>query len=88
MKYTIDPVDTLRIFGEADRVGVEVLAFYHSHTFSEAYPSPTDVKLAPPPELFDYQHVIVSLANAEEPVIRCFAIDGRTITETAVEIVD
>ena len=76
VKYTIDPQDMLRIFQEADKAGLEVLGFYHSHTFTEAYPSPTDVNRASP---WGYLYVIVSLADADQPVIRCFRIADRQV---------
>ncbi len=86
VKYTIDPQDMARIFSDADKAGQEILAFYHSHTFSEAYPSVTDVKLAPPSDLFDYQYVIVSLADSANPVVRSFRIEGKQVVEVKVTI--
>lgn len=87
VRYTIDPRDMTRIFKDAEEEGLDILAFYHSHTATEAYPSPTDVKLAPPSDMFDYQYVIVSLADRENPVVRCFRIVDRKIHESKVEIV-
>jgi len=56
----------------------ELLAIYHSHTHTEAFPSPTDVELAPYPEAV---YLIVSLQEPGQPVVRGFDIvDGR-ITE-------
>ncbi|MEE9284641.1 MAG: M67 family metallopeptidase [Dehalococcoidia bacterium] len=86
VQYTIDPQDMIRIMGEADRAGQAVLGFYHSHTFSEAYPSVTDVKRVPPSDLFDYLYVIVSLAQRDRPVIRAFRIADSQIDEVPVEI--
>lgn len=88
VKYTIDPQDMARIFKEADKAGHDVLAFYHSHTFSEAYPSVTDVKLAPPSDLFDYQYVIVSLADNSNPVLRSFRIEEKQVKEVKVTVED
>lgn len=86
VKYDIDPQDLIRVYQEAERAGEEVVAFYHSHTFTEAYPSVTDVKLVPPSDLFDYLYVIVSLADARAPVIRAFHIAEGKVEEVAVEI--
>ena len=88
VKYTIDPADLARIFQETVRGGQEVLAFYHSHTFSEAYPSITDVKLVPPSDLFDYLYVIVSLADRERPVIRAFRIVDNRVEQVPLEVTE
>ena len=86
VRYTIDPKDMMRIMGETDQAGQEILAFYHSHTFTEAYPSVTDIRSVPPSDLFDYLYVIVSLQNQDAPVIRAFRIAGPQVDETPVEI--
>lgn len=86
VKYTIDRSDTLRIFNEVDRAGIDVLAFYHSHTHTEAYPSVTDVKLAPPSDLFDYLYVIVSLAEPQNPVLRAYHIAKQQVEEAHLQV--
>ena len=74
-RYNMDPQDLFRIYRECDENGWEFLAIYHSHTFSEAYPSQTDVRLAFWPES---HYVLVSLKDAENPAVRAFRIlDGR-----------
>ena len=40
------PAEQLRIMNEIDDAGDDLLAIYHSHTRSAAYPSRTDVELA------------------------------------------
>ena len=85
VQYTIDPNDMIRVMGETDRTGQEILAFYHSHTFSEAYPSVTDIKRVPPSDLFGYLYVIVSLQDRDAAVIRAFRIAGSQVDETPVE---
>ncbi len=78
VKYLIDSADLYRAYTEAEAKGWEFLAFYHSHTFSEAYPSPTDVRLATWP---DSLYILVSLQNRDDPVIRAFYIVDGQITE-------
>jgi len=74
-RYNMDPQDLFRIYRECDENGWEFLAIYHSHTFSEAYPSQTDVRLAFWPES---HYLLVSLKDAENPAVRAFRIlDGR-----------
>jgi proteasome lid subunit RPN8/RPN11 len=76
--YLADPGRQLKAFQDAERRGLELLAIYHSHPNSAAYPSETDIALAYYPEA---RHVIVSLAEGR-PVVRCFAIvSGRVIEE-------
>jgi proteasome lid subunit RPN8/RPN11 len=75
--YSIAPPDMLRILNDVDERGLEVLASFHSHPATPAYPSPTDVYRAGWPDL---RYVIVSLA-AEPPVMRVFRIVDETISE-------
>lgn len=86
VKYTIDQNDMARIFQEAGTEGEEVAAFYHSHTHTEAYPSPTDVKGATPSDWYDWQYVLVSLAEKDDPVIRSFRILTTGIEEVMVDM--
>ncbi|MFQ5872507.1 MAG: Mov34/MPN/PAD-1 family protein [Dehalococcoidia bacterium] len=85
VKYSVDPADLYGAYTEAEDKGWEFLAFYHSHTRSEAYPSPTDVRLAAWP---DSLYILVSLQDPENPVIRAFyMVDGK-ITEEELVIED
>ena len=72
----------MQVFNEIDDKGWELFAIFHSHTHSEAYPSPTDVKHAegyPEPS-----YVIVSLADRETPVVRASGSATGEITEEEV----
>ena len=66
-RYNVDPKDLLRIYRDIDSNDWDVLAIYHSHTHTEAYPSPTDKRLAAWPEAF---YLIVSLADDKAPVLQ------------------
>lgn len=79
--YSVDAKELLGYLREMDAQGWELLAIYHSHTHSEAYPSVTDVKLAFYPDSF---YLIVSLQDTEHPVIRGFRIVEGVITEEEV----
>ena len=70
--YTIDPKEHLRAELAAERDGLEVIGVMHSHTHSEAYPSPTDVAQAVDP---GWHYVIVTLKR-ETPEARSFHIDA------------
>src|SRR5262249_58623145 len=86
--YVMEPKEQLRIMDEIDDSGADLVAIYHSHTRSAAYPSRTDVELAFYPETL---YLIVSVAKRDDPHIRAFRIDrsapqGEEITEEPVEI--
>ncbi|MGB2695355.1 MAG: M67 family metallopeptidase [Dehalococcoidia bacterium] len=82
-RYNVDPKDLLKIYRDIDDHGWDVLAIYHSHTHTEAYPSPTDVRLAAWPEAY---YLIVSLANEKKPVLRAFRIKGGVVDEAKIEV--
>ena len=78
-RYSVDPKDLFRIYRECEDNDWTFLAIYHSHTASEAYPSPTDVRLAFWPEAY---YILVSLQDAAKPVVRAFRIlDGAVAEE-------
>lgn len=82
--YSIPPMDILRITREIEGAGQELLAIFHTHPATEAYPSATDVRLAYYPEAV---YLIMSLAQPEAPVLRGFHIVEQNITERAVRVV-
>jgi [CysO sulfur-carrier protein]-S-L-cysteine hydrolase len=88
--YRFDGNEQLRVFGEIENNGWELLAIFHSHTHTEAYPSPTDRaqahwrdpvtgrEAAAYPEV---RYLILSLAE-QEPVVRAFTFrDGEPVEE-------
>jgi len=80
--YTIDPKDHLRAEHDADDRDLEINGVVHSHTHSEAYPSPTDVAAAPDPT---WHYVIITLKR-EVPHARSFRIVHGEITEEPITI--
>lgn len=86
--YVMDPREQLDLMDDIEDAGEDLLAIYHSHTRSAAYPSRTDVELAFFAEPF---YVIVSLQDPDVPVIRAFRLDraapeGERIAEEPVEV--
>jgi len=67
--YYMDPRDQLRVYNELDDLGLDVVAYYHSHTRSEARPSATDIRLATDLAPF---YVLVSLTH--QPDVRAWRI--------------
>lgn len=83
-RFVIHPNDQLRVIDEIEAAGEELVAIYHSHTKSEAYPSQTDVNMArmwPDPAW-----LICSLADPEQPVVRAFEISDGGVTEIDIEV--
>jgi [CysO sulfur-carrier protein]-S-L-cysteine hydrolase len=78
--YTVDPGDHLRADRDAEARGLEIVGVMHSHTHTEAYPSPTDVAQAPDPS---WHYVIVSLKR-EAAVLRSYRIVDGAISEEEV----
>jgi proteasome lid subunit RPN8/RPN11 len=80
--YTVDARDHLRADRDASSRGLELIGVMHSHTHTEAYPSPTDVAQAPDPS---WHYVILSLKR-EAPVLRSYAIVDGEVAEEPVEL--
>jgi proteasome lid subunit RPN8/RPN11 len=84
--YSIGPdgfADAEAVF---DPLGLDIVGVMHSHTHTDAYPSPTDVDKGDNPLLEGWHFVIVSL-RAEAPVLRSYLIVDREIREEVVEVV-
>ena len=88
-RFSMDPGELVRVDGEAGDQGWELLAIYHSHTGSPAYPSDTDVRIAGgTAELWpDTRYVLVSLMDPETPDVRIFRISDGVVTEETMEVV-
>jgi proteasome lid subunit RPN8/RPN11 len=80
--YELEPLDHLKADRDAEARGLEVVGVYHSHTHTDAYPSPTDVAQAPDPT---WHYVLVSLKDPE-PVVRSFRIMDGAIEEEPLEL--
>jgi proteasome lid subunit RPN8/RPN11 len=85
VRYEIDPKDLLRVFREIDDADLELLAIYHSHTHSQAYPSPTDIRFAHYPDAY---YIIVTLMDIRGPAMRAFRIVDGVVTEEPVEVIN
>ncbi|HWC13817.1 MAG TPA: M67 family metallopeptidase [Actinomycetota bacterium] len=69
LRYSLDPQEQFHAYRLIDDEGLVLGGVYHSHTHTDAMPSPTDVRLASE----DVPYVIVSLAR-EPAVIKAFRI--------------
>ncbi len=83
LRYEMDPqgqYDALKAIED----GGELLAIYHSHTKSAAYPSQTDVNQAEhwPEQIY----LIVSLANPESPEVKAYLLKNKKIADVALDV--
>ena len=83
--YRLDGHEHLDVENTVDEAGAVLVGVMHSHTHTQAYPSPTDVADA---ARFDplgtWVFVIVSLEHPE-PGLRAFRILDGAITEVPVD---
>jgi proteasome lid subunit RPN8/RPN11 len=82
--YTVEPRDHLRADRDAEDHGLEINGVVHSHTHTEAYPSPTDVAQAPDPS---WHYVIVSFRTGVAS-LRSYRIVDGVVEEEPVSVVD
>ncbi|MCU4185620.1 M67 family metallopeptidase [Acidiferrimicrobium sp. IK] len=80
--YTVEPRAMLRADRAAEDAGLSVLGVWHSHTHTDAYPSPTDIGQAPDP---DWWYVLVSLRDVE-PVVRAYRIRDGAVVERPIAL--
>ena len=82
-RYEMDGKDLLYLIRELDTRDEEFFVIYHSHTATEGYPSPTDVRFAagwPDP-----YYVLVSLMDEAKPVVRAYRITDGAVAEEPIE---
>lgn len=82
VRYRIPAQELFEALKDIESRSWYLIGMYHSHTHTEAYPSPTDVRLAFWPETL---YLIVSL-TPPSPTVRAFRIVEGAITEIDIEI--
>jgi proteasome lid subunit RPN8/RPN11 len=80
--YTVEPRDMLRVMRDAEARGDDIVGVWHSHTHTDAYPSPTDVRLAVDPS---WICAILSLRDAV-PMLRAYRIRDGAIAEIPIAL--
>lgn len=83
MRYALDPKEQFAAYRLIEDESLELSGVFHSHTHTEAYPSPTDVRLASE----DVPYIIVSLGH-EPADIRAFRIIKAAWDDPEGEIVE
>lgn len=81
LRYSLDPKEQFAVYKALDEEGWALGGVFHSHTRTEAFPSPTDVREARE----EVPYVIVSLAS-DPPSIRAFRIAKESWTAEEGEV--
>jgi proteasome lid subunit RPN8/RPN11 len=84
IRYSISPQAQLKVFEEMDKESMEMIAVYHSHPHTIAFPSETDVKMAFYPEV---SSIIISLKEENHPVVKAFSIREEAIYLEEIKVV-
>jgi len=70
----------------ADENNLEIVSIYHSHTLSQAYPSPTDITNAVESGWINPNYVLISLVEKTRPIVRAFKIsEDKSVEEIIIE---
>jgi [CysO sulfur-carrier protein]-S-L-cysteine hydrolase len=91
--YVMDSGEQFRAMSDIEERGWELTAIYHSHPVSPAIPSKTDREIAywkemETPFFPGSVYIIMTLMNPNAPEAHGYFLDGETVTETVLEIVD
>lgn len=82
-RFTISPEEHFGANRFAERRGLTVGGVFHSHPSSDAYPSQSDINGGADSE---WLHFIVGPVSGPKPVLRCFRIRDRFVTEVRVTV--
>jgi proteasome lid subunit RPN8/RPN11 len=80
--FMMAPVEQFAVIKEMRANGLEMIAIYHSHPESPARPSAEDIRLALTPNV---SYVIVSLEEANNPVLKSFRLAAGLVETEEVE---
>lgn len=81
--FMMEPREQFAVAKELRAAGLEMTAIYHSHPETPARPSAEDIRLALTPGV---SHVIISMVDFDEPVLKSFKIAQGVVTPEEVEI--
>ena len=84
LRYEMDPQEQYDALKSIEDDGQELLAIYHSHTKSAAYPSQTDVNqaVAWPEQIY----VIVSLAGEDAPDVKAYLLKDLRVADVEIAV--
>ena len=84
VRYEIDGRDFLKINQAIDDDDLDLIGIYHSHPFTRAYPSATDLAQA----WEGLVYAIVSLRDFRQPAVKAFTVQDGAVSEQPIEIVE
>ncbi len=76
-RYSMAPLDILKAQNYADDNHLQILGIYHSHTYTQAYPSDTDIHNAVQSGWTNIFYILISLVEKVRPIVRAFYIDEQ-----------
>jgi [CysO sulfur-carrier protein]-S-L-cysteine hydrolase len=79
--YEVDSLEYLKIDRRAEEAGLAVIGVFHSHTHTDPWPSPTDVRQAVDPS---WHYVLVGLRHEVASTRSYRIIDGNIFEEAMV----
>ncbi|MFZ2197840.1 MAG: M67 family metallopeptidase [Thermodesulfovibrionales bacterium] len=82
VSYMMDPEEQFRAMKEMRNIDQIMLAIYHSHPHSQAYPSPKDISLA---FYSDQVYLIIGLKDKDQPEVRAFEILEGAVREVQIK---
>lgn len=89
--YLMDPQGLYQVMLRQDDAGLDLVAIYHSHPHTRAYPSPTDRANAHDEEgrawWPDVTYLICSLEQPEQPDLRAFRLFPDHAEDVDLELV-
>lgn len=85
IRFEMDSRDMFAAMRAIDDQDHDLIGFYHSHTHTQAFPSPTDVAMWTATWGADALCFICSLMDEERPVLRAFRIaSSGEVTEVPI----
>ena len=84
-RYEMPPMDLMRVESDAEARGRKIVAIYHSHTHTQAYPSQTDINNAVESWWTEPYYVLISLVEKTRPIVRAYRIsDNGSVAEVPI----
>jgi proteasome lid subunit RPN8/RPN11 len=81
--FTFDSAEWLSVYRAVDDADEDLLAVYHSHTMTEAYPSRTDIRWS---ATAGFPHWLLVSTRSAELELRSYTIEDGVVTEEEVRV--
>ena len=82
--YLMKPEEQFQVVKDMRAADLTMVAIYHSHPETRAYPSQEDIKMALTP---DVVYIIISLQDPQTPDLKGFLIENGQVNETIIDII-